>query len=95
LTDEEKADHAGEDQKEESKGACRRMIEALYMSSATWVITPMQDILGLDTDARMNVPGTIEGNWQWKLNKELLTTEVKEWLCSIAREAKRLPLVNI
>lgn len=90
LTNEEKSDHTGEEQREKSIGVCRRMIEAMYMSPATWVITPMQDILGLDTDARMNVPGTIEGNWQWKLKRELLTTELKEWLRSIAREGKRL-----
>ncbi|HBW33868.1 bifunctional glycogen debranching protein GlgX/4-alpha-glucanotransferase [Desulfosporosinus sp. BICA1-9] len=90
-TDEERADYAGEDQKDDPKEACRKLIEDLYKSPASWVITPMQDILGLDTDARLNVPGTIEGNWQWKLKQDLLTTEVKEWLRSVARETKRLP----
>jgi len=90
LTDEEKSGHAREDQQDEPAVACRRLIEALYRSPAPWVITPLQDILGLDTDARMNVPGAIEGNWQWSLNKELLTTEVKDWLRSLAEKAKRL-----
>ncbi len=35
------------------------------------VIFPMQDILGLDNDARMNTPGTALGNWQWRLSKKL------------------------
>jgi 4-alpha-glucanotransferase len=34
------------------------------------VIVPYQDILGLDDCARMNVPGTALGNWQWRINKE-------------------------
>jgi 4-alpha-glucanotransferase len=42
-------------------------IRALMASSANVVIFPMQDVLGLDHRARMNVPGTIEGNWSWRL----------------------------
>ena len=30
------------------------------------VILPLQDVLGLDDDARMNTPGTVEGNWRWQ-----------------------------
>lgn len=90
LMDEDKSALAEDGQRDEPKEACRKLLEDLYRSPASWVITPLQDILGLDTDARMNIPGTIEGNWQWQLNKDLLTTQVKEWLRSIAREAKRL-----
>lgn len=89
-TDEENSAFHGDDQKDEPQEACRKLLEDLYRSPAPWVITPIQDILGLDTDARMNVPGTVEGNWQWKLDKDLLTTEVKEWLRLIAKETKRL-----
>lgn len=89
LADREESEHA-QGEPEGVKGTCRRLIEDLYKCQATWVITPIQDILGLDTEARMNVPGTIEGNWQWKLNKDLLTTEVKDWLRSLAKDAKRL-----
>jgi 4-alpha-glucanotransferase len=42
-------------------------IRALMASPANAVIFPMQDVLGLDTRARMNTPGTVEGNWQWRL----------------------------
>jgi 4-alpha-glucanotransferase len=31
------------------------------------VIFPLQDVLGLDSTSRMNVPGTALGNWQWRL----------------------------
>jgi len=45
-------------------------------SSCANVIIPVQDILGLDSSARMNVPGTALGNWQWRLTdfEDLLKT---------------------
>jgi 4-alpha-glucanotransferase len=42
-------------------------IRALYASAANTVIVPMQDVFGLDDRARMNVPGTPQGNWQWRM----------------------------
>ena len=42
---------------------------ALLASSAALVICPVQDLLGLDSEARMNVPGTVSGNWGWRLNR--------------------------
>ena len=42
-------------------------IRTLMASSANVVLFPMQDVLGLGQRARMNTPGTLEGNWQWRL----------------------------
>lgn len=72
-----------------SKLACRSLIEKLYLSEATWVILPLQDILGLGNEARMNVPGTVGDNWQWQVAQELLTDEVKEYLQVLTRSAHR------
>ncbi|MBC2725232.1 bifunctional glycogen debranching protein GlgX/4-alpha-glucanotransferase [Desulfosporosinus sp.] len=69
--------------------ACRRSIEEVYLSQAVWVILPMQDILGLGEDARMNVPGTIYGNWKWQMAKEYNSGELKIWLRTLAEKAKR------
>ncbi len=44
-----------------------RCIRALMASSASLVVTPAQDVLGLDSRARMNTPGTVTGNWGWRL----------------------------
>lgn len=41
-------------------------IRAAYSSVADLAIVPMQDVLGLDNRARMNLPGTIAGNWEWR-----------------------------
>ena len=48
-----------------------RIIRVLMMSHAMWVIFPMQDILSLGADARMNVPSTCgTSNWSWKMKME-------------------------
>ncbi|MCK4744193.1 MAG: 4-alpha-glucanotransferase [Sulfuriflexus sp.] len=44
------------------------MVRATLASVAQTAIVPMQDILGLDNSARMNVPGVPKGNWQWRFN---------------------------
>ena len=41
--------------------------EVARISGCNRYIIPMQDILGLDDEARMNIPGTALGNWQWRL----------------------------
>ena len=43
------------------------LIRLAYTSVARWAIIPMQDALGLGSEARMNVPGVAEGNWGWRM----------------------------
>jgi len=45
-----------------------KMMRTVLGSVAQMTIIPMQDVLGLDASARMNTPGTIIGNWRWKLS---------------------------
>ncbi len=47
------------------------VMRSLLASPAGLVIFPMQDVFGLGTEARMNIPGTITGNWQWRLSTAL------------------------
>jgi len=54
------------------------LIRLAMMSVANMVIFPMQDILGLGEEARMNRPATSEGNWQWQLIADQLTPAVAE-----------------
>lgn len=44
------------------------MIKALSASAANTVIFPFQDVLGLNSEDRMNFPGTSEGNWEWRFS---------------------------
>jgi 4-alpha-glucanotransferase len=46
---------------------CSQMIRLAYISPSCFAVIPMQDILSLDEDARINTPGKTEGNWEWKL----------------------------
>ncbi len=43
------------------------MIRSVWRSVANMAIAPMQDLLGLGSEARMNLPGTLQGNWEWRL----------------------------
>ena len=51
------------------------LIRSAYSSISRLVIVPMQDILELGSDARMNIPGTTEGNWLWRFQWEQLNAE--------------------
>ncbi|MEA1930705.1 MAG: 4-alpha-glucanotransferase [Euryarchaeota archaeon] len=46
------------------------IIEAVWRSDAVLAFTTLQDLLGLDSHARFNTPGTLEGNWTWRVTSE-------------------------
>jgi 4-alpha-glucanotransferase len=46
------------------------MVRAIWSSKAAFAIVPMQDLLELGTEARMNYPGQPEGNWAWRLRDD-------------------------
>ena len=66
---------------ERFSAACVRVV---YASPANLAIIPMQDILGLGADARMNVPSTVGGNWKWRMLPGRLTASRAEKLRSLA-----------
>jgi 4-alpha-glucanotransferase len=45
-------------------------------SVSNLAICPLQDVLGLDTSSRMNLPGTVGGNWEWRLRPGMLTSSI-------------------
>jgi len=53
-----------------------KMIHLAISSVADTVIFPLQDILGLDNEARMNRPGTPTGNWEWRYTADDLTDDL-------------------
>lgn len=55
-------------------------VRALMASVATVVVSPLQDILGLGSEARMNVPGRSDGNWSWRYRDDQLTGSVRKKL---------------
>jgi len=48
---------------------CERFIELIWSTTAEIAIIPMQDLLGLGSEARMNIPGTATSNWRWRYQK--------------------------
>ena len=45
------------------------MIKTAFASCCDTAIVPMQDVLGLGSEARMNTPGTVGGNWNWRMTE--------------------------
>ncbi|HTO86699.1 MAG TPA: 4-alpha-glucanotransferase [Thermoanaerobaculia bacterium] len=60
------------------------LIRAAYESVADRAIVPLQDVLGLGSEARMNVPALAAGNWLWRARREELTAERAESLRRLA-----------
>lgn len=52
------------------------MIRAVWASVVDTAIAPMQDLLGIGTEGRMNLPASTGGNWQWRLTGDAITPEV-------------------
>jgi 4-alpha-glucanotransferase len=67
------------------------LIEQALSSRARLAIVPVQDVLGLGSEARMNVPGRPTGNWSWRLRPDQLTDELAKRLRAATREAGRFP----
>jgi 4-alpha-glucanotransferase len=61
------------------------MIRAALASVARLAIIPVQDLLALPTEARFNIPGTLEGNWCWRLDSLDSLVEIKEKFQSLNR----------
>jgi 4-alpha-glucanotransferase len=67
------------------------LTEAALSSRAELAIVQAQDILGLGSEARMNMPGTSKGNWSWRLRPRQLTRRHAERLREATARAGRLP----
>ena len=52
------------------------MIRGIMSSVANTAMAPMQDILGLGSQARMNLPGTSSGNWKWRMRPGAATNQI-------------------
>ncbi len=65
------------------------IIRLAYGSCADVVIVPMQDLLELGNEARMNAPSTIGGNWQWRISQHTLSKERSDWIRKLAYTYRR------
>ena len=67
-------------------------IRGVYASPAQLAIVPMQDVLGLGAQARMNVPSTLGGNWKWRMKQGATTEACAARLHELAETYFRLPV---
>jgi len=67
------------------------MIRLAYGSVAELAVIPLQDALGLGSEARMNVPSQPEGNWSWRAREEDFANDRNATLRRLADLAGRLP----
>jgi 4-alpha-glucanotransferase len=65
------------------------MIRTAMNSIAQLAIVPLQDVLGLGSEARMNVPGTADGNWTWRFQSKQLTPALADRLAALTVAAGR------
>lgn len=68
------------------------LIRLALSSVANQAIIPLQDVLGLGTQARMNYPSTAEGNWEWRYQQEVLTKELSDRLKILTNLYGRSPI---
>jgi len=73
----------------EAEAAVWEVIGDIYRSHAKIVIVPLQDCLCLGSEARMNVPGTPEGNWAWRAPEDAFSPELARRLAALAAACER------
>jgi 4-alpha-glucanotransferase len=65
------------------------LMEVAWSSEAALSIAPLQDLLNLGSEARMNTPGRPEGNWGWRCTEDMLSDRAFEWLRDLTTKSKR------
>ena len=68
------------------------LMRLAWSSEAALAIAPLQDLLNLGPEARMNVPGRAEGNWSWRCTEEMLSAPDFHSLRDLTRSSNRLGL---
>lgn len=67
------------------------LIRLAWSSPAGLAIAPLQDLLNLGAEGRMNLPGTTEGNWRWRCTDDMLSESVFERLHGLTTTTDRRP----
>jgi 4-alpha-glucanotransferase len=65
------------------------LIRLAFQTEAWLAIAPLQDYLGLGSEARLNVPGTADANWRWRFTREELTPSLVDSIAGMVAETGR------
>jgi 4-alpha-glucanotransferase len=71
--------------------AAAALLQLAWSSDAALAIAPLQDVLNLGAEDRMNVPGRVEGNWRWRCAEEMLWAPAFQWLRNLTMTSNRSP----
>jgi 4-alpha-glucanotransferase len=66
------------------------LMELAWSSTAVLAMAPLQDLLNLGKEARMNVPGRADGNWRWRCTQEMLSDPAFNWLRDLTEDSGRV-----
>ena len=72
-----------------SSQTAHALIELAWSSIAALALAPLQDLLNLGKEARMNTPGRAEGNWRWRSTEDMLFDSAFEWLRELTKSTGR------
>ena len=73
----------------EDRDAAPELIRLAWSSRAALAIAPLQDLLNLGPEGRMNIPGRAEGNWRWRTTRQVLSASSFQWLNDLTKIANR------
>ncbi len=65
------------------------MMRLAWHTEARLAVAPLQDVLSLGSEARMNTPGSESGNWRWRFASSQLTDQLQQRLLELTRRAER------
>jgi 4-alpha-glucanotransferase len=77
----------------EGGGIATALMRVAWSSAAALAVAPLQDLLNLGAAARMNVPGSTEGNWGWRCTEAMLSGPSFAWLRDLTNASNRLSAV--
>jgi 4-alpha-glucanotransferase len=75
----------------DSHGVGAALMRSAWESAAGLTIAPLQDVLDLGTEARINVPGRAQGNWGWRWADSKTSDQAFRWLAELAGTSGRAP----
>jgi 4-alpha-glucanotransferase len=65
------------------------LVSLAWSSKAALAVAPLQDLLNLGREARMNVPGSTSGNWRWRCTEGMLSASAFQWLRDLTVTSNR------
>jgi len=74
--------------------AAPALMALAWSSAAALAMAPLQDLLNLGGEARMNVPGRTDGNWRWRCTEDMLNGPAFKWVRDLTKSSNRLAVME-